>query len=307
MKLFTSCLAFIAGVTISGCSQEKPFVPDYIGNNQNPNPTYRENADDSERVNWTIEIRNNCINMPLEKCNGGYGFSINSDGNFSVGPGPQNQVLRGQATPSEAKKLRNILSAVTEDNEEQPRTCIDNEEIGDTKTEIIISSLENPPMTLVETKEKTFCYFNTSETKAKSLYRIISELSKKYYVLPFPNACINAILALDKMHETVRHCVADSDCAYIDDLFSPIVSRFDTSLIFDDCSPVKRLPTANAFEVLGKQAELITAREIARDYCEEYPRKNCEGPLSVSTALTKPECRAGLCEIASSIRINRTH
>jgi hypothetical protein len=225
---------------------------------------------------WRFKYVSRCATAPAEKCNGAYGFAVNDEGGYEIGPGPDGQVLSGVIALDERRSLSELVVST----EQAPQTA----------------SASCAPAGPAETglwsgrkgAEKASC--------EPDLEAAIKRLAFKYYPETFPNPCIDAALALERAYGPLQKCQADSDCAYLDDSYLPLDPRRPGEVTADDCTYVHGLRVANGFEAVSHQLELILKRSLALRVCGQAGgRPGCERASSSSERLMPPICDRGVC------------
>lgn len=220
---------------------------------------------------WTVRYAQKCPSTTQEKCSGAHGFSVSSDGHYEVGPGPGGELITGQVA---AADLEAVKTAVPHAESACARTA-------------------NAPTT-------EHVYFSigaaVSESCDEALLTAARALTSKYYPSVFPSPCIDAALTLEKSYAELIRCEKDSDCSYIDDSYMPIDAQSSSAVPLDDCTFVKPLVVANAFETVARQLQLVMKREIVRRVCgDDIARPSCTHPTSLNPTDAPPRCISGAC------------
>ena len=61
---------------------------------------------------WQLTLKSACSNAAQDQCLARYGFTVDADGNYQVGPGPQGQLRKGTLAESEFAALRSEIQSV---------------------------------------------------------------------------------------------------------------------------------------------------------------------------------------------------
>ncbi len=136
---------------------------------------------------------------------------------------------------------------------------------------------------------------------SRSLAERLRILTDKYVPRPFPNPCIGAVGALEKLHEEVRRCERDDECSWIAPGYLPIDDQELSKGKHperDECGWMRPLLVANAFETVVSQQSLVLARAVAEDVCHESPlkRPGCWKKNADDASLGSLACVHGRCQ-----------
>jgi hypothetical protein len=158
---------------------------------------------------------------------------------------------------------------------------------------------------VVRTGTGQICYKGASEEDSSELMRRLAALARKYYPVPFPDACTDSVMVLEQLHTTVRGCSTDNDCSYVDNTYLPVPEGDLQFVIVDDCSITKTLPVANASLLAERQLEFLAARNTARTLCgNRIVRSGCSVIRGFQSTGPRAECRQHECRIGQSVEIN---
>jgi hypothetical protein len=85
-------MMLFGGLIGQGCSKS----------NESPPPSVEQ---PQSSIHWKIQWTSQCAGLRKEDCLGGYGFSVDSNGTYEVGPGPQGQLLTGKLSEEDLKSF----------------------------------------------------------------------------------------------------------------------------------------------------------------------------------------------------------
>ncbi len=264
-------------------------------------------------VPWEAEIRTQCNSATEEDCPGAFGFTVHSNGEFRIGPGPQGQFVEGRIRASELESLREKVRPLLRSEHRTAHSLIDNgarvclESTEGTMTRTIRvarskdgrsgASAHGHGLGCLDDETRHVNPGNPGASDSESLLQELSALLKQHHPAEFPSPCTNANWALRQLEESLRNCRKNEDCAYIDPNYTPIGPAPSSRLLADDCSYGKPLIAANAFEVLALQRTLLLEKGTVQIACEtEFPRLGCDGEVLFDARRGPALCIAGKCQ-----------
>ena len=257
-----------------------------------------------ESLPWSVVLLSSCSNKPIDECLGAYHFSVNADGSYLVGPGPQLQTLSGQLDPVEFKVIEDLVHSnhlsLTEGTIAE--TCSPSISVNTTSDTITFHQQEKEHE-LVQSSDSKFCFRELTFDKAKTLYSALTTLATKRYPLPFPQSpCTASLTTLQNLYEKVRKCKTDSDCGYVEETFKPIPRELSTFFLVNDCSIVKPLLAANPVLTLKSQNELLEEYRHSITACKNATTpSNCKPSSKIQPTQPAPYCETGSCRSQISI------
>lgn len=251
---------------------------------------------------WKLNFNSNCASQEKDNCLGGYGFSVDAEGQYAVGPGPDGQVLRGKLPAAEFKAVEGPVAKLLGNQGVSiaSETCAARTESDESDSVVLERRSERKE--LIRTTTTDFCASVSVTAEAQGLHAAIKNLAAKYYPTPFPDECINAALKVEDLYASVTSCNHDSDCAYIDNTYAPIPTGDLQFVITDDCSFVKPLVVANRDAAIHASDRLFAARDWARGVCAaRAPRVSCTGITGFQATQGNPVCVQGSCRISPAV------
>lgn len=253
---------------------------------------------------WKLKLNSNCADGNPEKCVAAYGFTVLADGRFQIGPAPQGQLHEGSLAPEELKSISDLITVLISGLVSHPlesESCTTGPK-SESNDSILLIRPNQSDESLVRTSGTDLCQRLSNKENAEALHKTISALAKKYYKVPFPNACTDAAEEVEAMYSPLRKCNVDADCAYSDSVYQPITNGEMEFVITDSCSIIKPLIVANKISMQENQAKLVAARDRARDICgDKITRPDCTSILGFQATSGMPVCSSGVCRVNPSI------
>jgi hypothetical protein len=164
--IFSACFLSAVLFFILGC-----------GGNNPPAHSVNDVATVSEQVS--------CEAMNPDSCVGGFGFAVDSQGNFTAGPSPTGKVVQGKITSDELASLKSSLSVIL-GTSSRGMTCKTIETIpgiGDTIKATFTDNTQENVFTIQSGQE---CFLGTATT-GPTFGDFFHQLLNKYYPNPFPS------------------------------------------------------------------------------------------------------------------------
>ena len=255
---------------------------------------------------WTITLKSACDDgTDPTNCVAYYGFSVDADGNYKLGPSPENHTKVDKLSDSDRNAISDAIKPFLGVNRSQAsagQTCTDvdpsdpNAPIStDTVT---LTRLGGQPQTIISADPSKICTTDATEDQAHTLYAAIETAAQTDYALPFPDACIDAAGSVSALYDSLnlRACNADSDCAYIASDFTAIPADTEQFVATDDCSQVTPLVVANAATVAAQQQALNSALNSAETTCgDRMWRSDCLNQQGFLSDTGAPVCNNHVC------------
>ncbi|OFZ19690.1 MAG: hypothetical protein A2X94_16680 [Bdellovibrionales bacterium GWB1_55_8] len=293
MIAIVACSAVIG---MSACSK----------NSKNPVPFSPPAPQAAQGPAYKVVLSSKCVEESDEYCVGQYGFLVTADGTFEVGPGPAGQRKSGRISDDELKMIdAAVIAAVGGIDLNRAESCNEVDALASEDTVTI--SMSNGDVGLVRASGTNFCFQTATVEQAEALHKAIRELADKYYTLPFPDACEDAVEAIEALYPEMQKCSADTDCAYVTtnyDVIPPSSSQYVTT---DACSKVKPLVVGNIAAIIQNQTKAYEALDQARYVCgERIIRYDCTGISGFMSSDGAPVCdtSAQMCRINPALNIH---
>lgn len=254
---------------------------------------------------WILKATSTCASAE-EGCAGQYGFSLHSDGRYELGPSPEGKIRKGQVSAEELIAIADLLEGAKKTAKAKTllgalkdETCVDAAVERDLKVVLTQKGKDGEVFTASNAK---LCHAASFKQNGVKLHDTVQALSKKYYVLPFPDSCLDAAAEIELQYADLQGCSTDTDCAYVDNVYGAIPSDHIAFVMTDDCSILKPLVVANAAKIGAAQDVLLTAREDLRTSCgERVERASCEFVAGFEAQLGAPTCSAGKCVVNQAV------
>ena len=304
--------AFCTLYTLTGCSSSKSPLSEGPSSPQTPQilvprgPTAWtlrilstcKGATGTPRVNEADEANENneANETDPAQCVAKYGFTVSSEGNFQVGPGPQGEARKGQLTQDELESLNALIKPHTTG----PQVTTQNHDTLESSSGDSIVTLtldEGTPQTLITTSGNTINFQMQNASEAKAIFTAISNLAKKYYNLPFPDTCNDQVVLVQSLLDSMNTCTQDSDCSYIDDQLNLIESNSTAALTTDNCSLIRPIIAGNAKMLQNNASQLQEKLTSLGQACgERFIRPDCSQQSTLQLSGMAPVCKEGKCQ-----------
>jgi hypothetical protein len=290
-----NALVILAAFCVSGalvaCNSESK--PNPVGH-----PTDKR-KDQQSALGWTLKYQAKCPEeIDASACIGAFGFAIEKNGDYTVGPDQKGQIRSGKLSEAEISSIASTLNSTISQSSARAEAHETIEE--PTENEITISFMRGngAPENLVKTAGTDFYYQTQSFEEAKSLLTAVSNLATQY-ASNFPDNCKDGAMALQLLMNDVQKCNVDSDCAYLDSSFGVLAADSNETVVTDDCSIVKPLVLGNAELVRASASKITESLDAVRGACGDKMIREEEGctmkTLNLSGA--KPSCDGGMCKL----------
>ncbi len=236
-----------------------------------------------------------------EKCVAAYGFTIQGDQHFQVGPGPQGQLLSGTLEPGEFKAIEDLVTALLPAlaRSEGSENCVPYTQ-GEANEQLLLSH-QGRELTILHTAETTYCFQTPTLNEAESFQQTIRRLALKYYPLPFPDECLDTAQSLEALYPQLYACTSDHDCSFLDKNYVPIPLEQTQYITTDACTVMKPLVVANPILMAPIRGQLLETRRKALEICgARVIRLNCSETLGFYTNQARPVCLNNTCQVNPS-------
>jgi hypothetical protein len=297
MKSSVKNLSFV--VVVSAVSVAVSVMMSACGSsNQSSQGSSAAQPDQSQ--NWALSYQAACpASTAAESCVGQYGFNVDSDGNYQVGPGPHGEIDKGKLSVEEFKSISQLASpAITSTAAATSAEACSSLDYSDSQDYSLTLTKHAKKAIILQKKGADLCSNRFKADASDKFHEAFIALVAKYYVTPFPSACHEAAKSVSLLYPAVEGCKVDADCAYLDQNYNPIPTDGENTVYIDNCSVVKSLPAANAKSTLKNIKALQDALANARTICGfDIARPNCQGALTFASTAAPAVCHLGACEV----------
>ena len=269
---------------------------------------------------WSqIFEQTSCEGNP-DQCLGGYGFTIENDGHFVIGPNFQNFTIEGGLTTLELANFSAAANAVLSDDLTLPEQCTSphpsflphpsllphpspTPSTGSNASDRLIAvDLAGEKTQVDETTQDTErqCIIG-DPTHVNALHALMTQLLTKYYPKQFPtisSACATATQKVVADYVQAQSCSDDSDCGYIDGFYNTI-SRGSTNefvTTFNCATVTPFLVVANLKHVQDSLTTLQADKNAQFQACASAQGAISCKALGGFTTAFQPICDAGVCK-----------
>lgn len=254
---------------------------------------------------WSFRLKSQCKNVPAEACAAGFGFTVHSDGRYTVGPGPQGETLNAPLPAEDFSAIVQGYKKAFGEPERSPESenCgIWHEDDSLLSVDLIRSAAETRMMRMTANE---LCTRARSVDDAKEFIGVVKRIVGKHYPLPFPDdSCDAATTALRHAYASVRRCSQDTDCVYVDESFEEVKASDFRFLSTGDCTGVRPLVVGNAQRIVAERVLLQESRERAIVSCKKRSATSaCTGFAEFVPTRPGPVCRAGACKPSPATEI----
>lgn len=216
---------------------------------------------------WTLSLTSTCVDAAQDQCVGKYGFSVNAEGAYQVGPGPQGQLRKGVLTDSELAAIKaqvEASSAIAANGENRE------ENFAHVSSDTVSLVRPGAAARVLLRNEGPELIFTVSSTEtAHALHAAIHDLANGYYRLPFGNACGDAADKFSVAAAGMQSCQTDMDCTYIRDNrgFDVIPPTSSEYVFSESCYAIKPVLVANKQSIIGGAQILSDLYVAAQNTC----------------------------------------
>lgn len=184
MRMPLTLQTMIAALALAGCGagSDAP-VSAQLSNQQSValpsgNPTGVQTA-----AGWTaVSITTSCEAMNPSYCVGRFGFTVDSTGNFVIGPNAANQTLKGQVTSAELTAIKQDLDTLVPDYSAGTATMCSQTFIPGVATNVLVSATDGKSYVI---KDAFRQYCGSQQAAASDLLSQLGSILKNYYPIPF--------------------------------------------------------------------------------------------------------------------------
>lgn len=264
----------------------------------NSNESASKSAQAGQGPAWTLKYQTKCAEgSDATSCIGAYALSLNADGTFDVGPGPQGQRVHGKIEAEDFKALTDATATVV-DGTAAARAESCNGDFSSAQDYTLTLTKQGAASEVLHKAGADLCSTRLEAQPAESLHNLVIELADKYYPTPFPDACTDAAAATMALYPSVQSCHADAECGYVNADYSVIAKDSESQVYLDNCSLVSPLAAANISAIQADLAKLQAALEAAQQACgARIARAECSGPQSFSSSAAPAACIQGTCQV----------
>lgn len=285
-------VALCLGGAIIGCNSKSTSEPIKV----NPAPAA------PALTGGALTLQTKCSEeADLEGCVGGYGFTVDQDGKYTLGPGPNGEKRKGELSAEDAAKVKGAITALSqvstfgEENHEAVEAA-DEDTVTFTLTGS--SSTALAPVVLLKTSGSDLTFRTSTAGDAKNLLNLLRELAGTYYVLPFPDACGDGVAPVNELFAEMQSCTTDQDCSYLDGAFGLIENSSTQYVVEDDCNIVKPLIVGNAKSIETGREKLAESYNSIRNACGyQFFRPDCTQVSGFYLQGSAPVCQQGVCKV----------
>jgi hypothetical protein len=257
-------------------------------------------------LGWALKLQSKCQdNIAPEYCIAGQGFTVKTDGQYEIGPGPNGQSKTGTISSDELSNLTAALAPVlssgvqTENHESLQVEASDEEPAQASDDTLTLTRGSGNSEVLAQVTADDLAFRTASSEQAKTLMKTLKNLAVKYYATPFPDTCSDSSSALLALYGTIQTCSADADCSYYDDNLNVVDANSNAVLTTDDCTVAKPLVVGNTTLVdqnRTKIAELFS--EISNACSGRMMRADCTEATTIALSGKSAVCNQGVCTAA---------
>lgn len=284
---------FCVGSALVACNSESKPSP--------ANKPVKHEKNDVSSLGWMLKYQAKCSeDIDPSECTGAYGFVIEKNGDYTVGPDSKGQIRSGKLSESDLGLITSSLQSTISQNGLKPEAQAVYEEADGKEIQISFMRGTGAPEDLVKVSGSDIFYQMQSLEEAKTLLANMNEFASKY-AAHFPDNCKEGATAFNLLMNEVQKCNADADCAYLNDGYEVIPNNSGAELTTDTCSIVNPLVVGNIAlvrENANKLAESLNAVQAACGYDSERMARNeeCSFKFFKLTGAA-PVCQAGKCKL----------
>ena len=251
---------------------------------------------------WSLTLTSKCASEAADQCVAAYGFSVSADGKYHVGPGPSGQTRSDLLSSDEMASISTLLTQMMSTvhmEADHAETCVPVERAMGSYS-VVLTRLDQEN-TIIRSDDQNLCYQTASAEDAEALHNAIVTLAESYYRLPFPNACLDAIDAVQLLYPELQSCNTAADCGYFTPAMDIVPPDSNQYIVTDDCSMLKPLVVGNIGAVINSQAKLVAAIENAQNVCgQQMVNAECSGVSGFDTSVGAAVCENHTCRISPS-------
>lgn len=266
---------------------------------------------------WTLKLTSNCEQdgVAAENCVAYYGFTVQSNGVYKVGPGPQGQMREGKITDAELAELNTkltvaltdeppapVTSPATVPTEQNPDSRLDSTQ-NDTDSSLgVIYTFHNESKIFVKTPKNTGSFSLASSEEDQGIQAAMQSLAGEYYPATFPSLCLEAVDAITAKYNSIQSCTTDADCTYLVNEQDRTVFRPNSLNQWFSTSSGRMIPAltvANSSSFDAAQNELNTLLGNADQVCTYYDDLTVKSQENgfVGRFDLAPVCEQNVCKV----------
>lgn len=252
---------------------------------------------------WKVKLQSACPRYIEEYCVGQYGFTVSADRRFEAGPGPKGQVQSGFLSEEEHAKVENLVRFAAQ----APRVagaepqCEDHDfgaEESEDKITLTLNGNDHALFASSLEENGRYCFQTATAEPATQLRDAVVELARKYYSVPFPDHCAEAVASVSALFAPLQTCSADADCVYVSSELTAIPPTSNQLVITDNCTLVRPIVVANPAALVTQRDKVIDALVQAQNSCaDRIFRESCEGIKGFDGSKGAPVCQQGYCRV----------
>lgn len=311
--LFAISAVFL-GISLVACSSSKSPSGNNgeSGGNRTANPGNGAGGNHAGTA-WKLKFKAKCAEgVSAADCIGYYGFTIDQEGQYQVGPGPGGEVRSGSLKAEEKTAFLSLLKNAIGNNAEggglsllSSEEHINLENATTSEDLITLAGSDTEEQKLVRAAGTDLYFTLKSADDAKNLYNGFKQLTATYYSAPFPDACEDGINALQGLVAKVTSCAQDTDCGYFDQAFNPIAANAAQAFVMvDNCSRVSSAGVANTASIKENQTKLLESWGQVIQACGlNLKRADCTQQTGFFTNNAAAVCQQGVCKAPGSLAI----
>lgn len=250
---------------------------------------------------WKLRYENRCAEP--ERCLGGYGFHLQEDGSFQVGPGPNQELWTGHLNSEELRAIQagiqGLESGVQTRALQEPE-CLSSIQLADER-EVIEVSRAGTAREWITTRAGQLCHITADGSQAAAFHQSVLRILRNHYPSPFPSACVSASQNLKAQIAPSLRCAQDSDCTYLDPSGEMIPAGTVGYVAIDQCTWLPTLPVVNREIWSSQQRSVLAAIQAAKGSCGAAVfRSGCPGLIGGQSDRGAPTCVQGSCQVSSA-------
>jgi hypothetical protein len=246
---------------------------------------------------WTLTLKAQCAES-TEQCLAHYGFSVDAEGNYQVGPGPQGQVRKGKLSDSDFQAVKAQVEAVgsmqlaASENHE----ALSAEDATANNETLTLARKGAATHVLVRNEGTDFATILSDAKAAHTLQAAIHDLAKGYYRMPFGDACGDAADQFAAAVAQDQNCNVDTDCQYFNSVTyadgtvsaQPVDLGVESWITSENCLATAPVIVGNAAKI-GNDADKLSSLSIAATNA-------CGGEFVLNNAFTEAQQGGQYCE-----------
>ncbi len=248
---------------------------------------------------WKLHYENRCAEP--ERCLGGYGFTLQEDGSFQAGPGPNQEVWNGHLNGDELATLQagiQSLEAGVQARTNPDPECQSSIQLADER-EVIEVSRAGMGREWISTRAGQLCHITADGSQAAAFHQSVLRVLRNHYPTPFPSACITASQNAKALIAPSLRCSQDSDCTYLDPSGEIIPAGTVGYVAIDQCTWTPTIPVVNREVWSGAQRSVLASLQVAKAACgSSVFRSGCPGLIGGQSDRGAPACVQGACQVS---------